>query len=226
MAEITRRTWANLQTEHTNRMGRVGDTDYAARSKEFLSAAYYDICTRWHHFELDTRDTATLTCSTGTNVVSASALGLHGIFGVQLRSPTIDTVVSTLSWEEAHFSLQKYKVLQRMPESYSRYGNDLVFPVIPDAAYPVTIHYYANPTPPDFDTPTSSELAREWDEHILELSLALAHGALWQADLSGYYQDRFDKWSETVTNPLLVAVPMHGRPESQTRSFPHGGAQG
>ena len=207
-------------------MGKSGDTVYTARSKEILAAAYFDICTTFHHFELDKKDT-TKTCSTSANTIDISSLSIHGIFEFTLNEISGGAFRRHVEFEEAHFQLAKYRNTAEEPKTYTRYGDEIWFAVLPNAAYKTTIYYYSDPTAPDYGgSPTTPETAREWDDRILELALALGHAAIWSHEQAGFWQERFDRSVAKMTNPLLREIPMHGRPERPTRTEPHGGDQG
>ena len=97
----------------------------------------------------------------------------------------------------------------------------------PDILYGTEIYYYRRPSPPDFDATTVyPEIDRLWDQHILEASLAISNGAVWRPDLGDINRQAFSGFGTSSAQPSLQVQRLHQRDESETRTFPHGGAQG
>jgi hypothetical protein len=227
MAALTRRTWLNLRDDLMQRVGRGSVTAYEARAQELLAAAYFEICTLFHHYELDEED-ASLTLSTTSNQLALPA-DTFGIFSFSVRHPGTGAWIATLTWEEAHSLLNRYQAVTKAPseglDRYTRYGSNLELPRLPDQAYKTTLRYYKVPAAPDFSS-GSPAIGRWWDQVILDYAEQMAWGTLWRPDLAQGVASRIQIYLENTPQPYLKDIPLFGAPESPTRATPHGGAQG
>lgn len=224
---MARRTFVNLRDEHILRAGRVGDSAYSTRAQEFLNAAYFQLATEFLHPELcatDTSQTATLYVNTIALpadchvVVAAVLLQLIPVQG--LKPPLVSLALS-----EARYQFAAYTAVIGRPKEATRFGSTLYCDKRFDDTYPIVIYYLQKPAEPTY-AGASSALAVQWDEAVLNRSLAVGLEALWRPDLAAVYEARLDKFLAGVPNPRLVEQPAHGMPDSLTRGRSLGGALG
>lgn len=226
MATIDRRTTAELITEHQRRVGKYGDSGYVARSKEFISWAHRFCASNWHHYQLDTTETA-LAVSAGANTISVSSQNPLVIAHVDLRTPA-GTVIGPLTPHRIESLLGTVDpTTNGQPTKWARWGNSIYLDRNADLAYKVNVYYYKRPS--DLDDATGNlALGEEWDEAVLLLSVAQARSSLWAPAAGTEAMNRFGEVVASLSNPLLLEAPLYAEAIRSTGQMmkPHGGAQG
>lgn len=207
MAPLARRTWAQMATEVTLRLGNPTTTGFDARIQYALVASYDDLCTTFHHVELDNIDTSKV-CSTSTNTVTLPADCLV-VVGVRLKAVG-GAVLGQVLVEDYRLGSALYVATSGQPTRCSRFQNSLYFNTKPDQAYPLEIFYYRRCTVPDFSASASSELDRDVDEHIIEGAIRRLFPAISRADLGDVQRTLMSEWMgaqfrSSILDPLTAA---------------------
>lgn len=225
MAVLARRNFVQIRDEVILRCGNITATGFSGRVEYAVAAAYDYICTLFHHFELDA--SGTVTCSTSNNYVDLPA-GTYIVVKVLLRNAGNTDYVGEITDIDVRANLGDYLSIRQagMPKRAGRFGNRLYFDYKPDAAYKAEVFYYSYPTAPDFSgSPTSPVTARDVDEYIVNLAVAVMGGAIKDVSLAAMNRDLLAEWAAAqVRNPIGVPLPdFRERPASNSLM---GGAQG
>ena len=222
MAAITRRTWANIRDEVIKRLGNITATGFSGRVEYSVWAAYQDIATTYHHFELDDVDTS-LTCSTSTNDVSLTA-GTFMVIGVRLKS-VAGAVLTGLESVDFRRLSDDYLATSGRPTQYSRFLNKLYFDKKPDLAYPLEVYRYKRCTAPDFSS-TSPELDSDVDEHIIEAACRKLFPMIARPDIGEVNRQLMTEWLSMNVRPSLIDEPLPNMSERSRSATALAGAQG
>lgn len=203
-----------MLTELTLRCGNITSTGFDARLQHWLAASYANLCTTYHHVELDALNTSLTTDST-VNTVALPA-DTFVLISVKLyRSTIVDTPVNTLTLVDFRSLIDDYTGASALPTKAARYGNTLYFDSKPDDTYRLYVYYYKYGTAPDFTTPTSHELGLDVDEHIYEGALRYVMPNLARPDLGAVQRQLLSDWlNEQVrvtTSDQLTALPERER---------------
>lgn len=230
MSEIDRRTVSELLTEHQKRMGRSGDTNYTARSKEFLSAAHLYVATTWWHPDLD-EVTEGLSFSVGSAEVDISGLSPRLFIPgtVQLLAWADGEFVKTLEPRRAQALFSSRLKQNGTPSFYARWRDKLIVNVPCEKAFGLRMYYYARPRSLDDDATDAKYLEgleQEWDEAVLVRSLVMGHRALWAVELATAKDQEFQALIAAHPNPLLREVYQYDKPTVSGAPDGHGGARG
>lgn len=220
MAPLSRRTWANLETEVKLRLGNPNNT--TINVQYFLWAAYLRIALTYHHFELDTVSSPLLTLSTSVNSVALPA-DTFVVVHAELLNTGGTSVVGQLEPKDYAALVRGYSATPAQPKLRARFASTLYFNCLPDQAYKCRVSYYRNPTAPDFSS-GSPETHVECDEHLIEMATALASGATANPAVGLNRQLLADWLAEQVRSPLLDSV--EDKRERPTTNRTLGGAQG
>lgn len=196
--------------------------------QRWLEAAYFNLCTTYHHVELDTVDTS-LTASTSTNEVSLASLSpkMFVLAGLRLRASADSGSAITGPMVVGDFKslFDKYTATVGVPSKVARFGDKLYFDTLPAAAYGLNLYYLRYPTAPDFGA-TSPETGRDVEEHIVEGAIQLAFPGIGRPDLGAVNRELVGMWlSEQVRLPL-TADPIVNLPERQRAGTTHVQGQG
>lgn len=200
MAVLARRNWAQLLTELTLRLGNITSSGFDARLQYVLAGAYFDICTTYHHAELDavTASPITLTIAESSVPLPTDLFVLvsASIEGVQLPVVDFRQLIEELRSAGA----------AGVPTKCARYGGRLYFNKVAAASYAsVLVFYYRRGLAPDFSgSPTSPELDSDVDKHIMELALSTAWQALGRPDLAATEQQKYDAWASMQVRVSLI----------------------
>lgn len=221
MAAKARRTWAEMKTEVTLRIGNPNNTTIDV--EHHIWSAYLRIALTHHHFELDTISSPLLTLSTSVNSV-ALPTDTFVVVHAELLNAAGSAVVGPLEPTDYAALVRSYTATAGTPTQRARFGSNLYFNRLPDVAYKLRVSYYKRPAAPDFAGSDSPLLDVECDEHIIEQAVAHAAGAT-GAPLVGLNRQSMSEWlAEQVRNPLLDSVEdLRERP---TTNRTLGGAQG
>lgn len=224
MADLARRDWTALLAEHKHQ-ARRGTTNYDARAKEFICAAFLDIASLFYHPELTTvgsdltLNAGVQTLAVPTDLLIPVALQLHnsvspGVPIGELRSVSPQTLLGL-------------QPPTRRPNQWCWFAGNFYFNSLADVAYKVRPFYQKRPVGPDFTAGKFSALAREWDERILELSVVYAVTGNGAAMNGAPFMDLFRTWTGAATQPPLQVNPIHPYFTSQDRQQgPLGGPHG
>lgn len=222
MAVLARRTWATILTETVLRVGNITSTGFDARLQHWLAASYQSLCTTYHHVELDALDTSK-TASTAANTVTLPT-DVFVLVGVRLRSGS--TILGPLVISDFRSVFDKYTAEVGVPTRCARWANTIYFDKLPAAAYNLDIYYYKYGTAPDFTTPTSPELDRDVDEHIIEGAIRLAFPALARPDLGDVHRQLLGEWASDQIRSPLSTPPLPNFAERERTTTTTSGAQG
>lgn len=218
MAVLAARTWAQLLTEALLRVGNITTSGFDARMQRWLEAAYFNLCTTYHHVEFDTISTS-LTASTTSNEVDLSSLSpkLFVLAGLRLRasSTTTSTITGPLVPRDFRSVFDKYTATAGQPTTVARWGDKLYFDTLPLAAYGLNLYYLRYPTAPDFAAPTSPETGRDVEEHIIEGAIQLAFPGMGRPDLGAVNRELVATWLNEQVRLPLTADPIVNLPERQ-----------
>lgn len=219
MAVLARRTWAQLATETTLRLGNIASPGFDSRVQYWLAASYFDLCTRYHHVELDMVTASALTLS-----VSTSSLNLPADLFVLISASIESTTIPIIDFRSVVHDI--YDNAAGVPQKCARFGSKLYFDRIAGANYPtVFLWYYRRGTSPDFTTPTSPELDSDVDEHIIEGALRYAYPNLARPDLGAVQRELLNDWLSTqVRTP--TSYPLTSLAERERSATTLSGTQG
>ncbi len=223
MAPLSRYTWAAMKSEVIRRLGGRTETTVASRVEYWLEAAQLDIGLTYHHFELDKTDT-TKTLASGTSTIVLPT-DCYVVMGVGLRNPGLTTFKKWVTLQNLRYVQANFSESAAVPSEYARFGSSLQFNCNADQSYPLLLLYYKLPNPADFSS-GSPELARFWDEHLIEAALAKAQGALWRPDLAAGVATMLQDFLAQQIQPQLLADLIPDRSTVSTANRTHGGAQG
>src|SRR5262245_58677449 len=200
MAPLPRQSWASLKAEVIRRLGGRTEPSFSSRVEYWLDATLLDLGCTIHHFELDKTDTG-LTLATGISTVNLPA-DCFIVLGVGLRNPGLGTFKRWLGLNHLRYVQANFSDALSVPAEYARFGSQLQFNTNADASYPLILRYYRFPAPPEFAS-GSPEVARVWDEHLIEGALAKAQGAVWRPDLAGTSAQMLEAYLGAQVQPAL-----------------------
>lgn len=224
MAVIARRTFVGIRDEAIKRCGNIGASGFSSRVEYFVTAAYDEICSTYHHFELDKID-PNIVLSTSANSITLPS-DCFVVVNLVLRNAAGTAIVGEVGLYDGRRVFAGYAAEIGQPTRYARFGTKLYFDKKPDVAYTSDLYYYKSPIAPDFGgAPTSPETARDVDEHIIEGAVALTSSAIKDVDFGGVNRQLLADWlASQVRNPTQVPLS-DGRERRATQST-IGGAQG
>jgi hypothetical protein len=223
MAALARRTWLDLQTETQRRLAGINATGFTTRIQYWLRAAHFDLCTKYHFFELDKED-LTKTLTIGSNLLALPA-DCYRFIAMTVRDPVSLAQIGEVVDYSFSALRQAYTATSGMPTRRARFAQNLYFNFKADLAYPVDICYYRLPTAPDFGGSASPDTGEDVDEHIIEQACRLANPALGRPDLGDIDRGLLMEWLNEQPRPMQVQEPLEKRDRmEQGRNL--GGAQG
>lgn len=223
MAVLARRTWAQLKAAVSARSGRTGDTTFEAAGgvlEHAIADAYFDLALTFFHHELVTTELVTI--NTDTNALALSGLSSTLYVPICISLFTDDVIVPpaplrVLQQEslkdvrtEQPAGLDDSKV-----RSWARHGDEILFSGYfagTVTARQAQVTYYREPTAPDYST-GGSELARVWDERIIQSALAILFPAIWRFDMAGVQAERLKDFLDRSLHLPLGAI---GLPSKST----------
>lgn len=222
MAVLARRTWAQMLTELQLRLGNITATGFSDRLQYLLTASYYDLCTTYHHVELDKIDTS-VSCSTSNNEITLPT-DLFKLVGIRLKAVGGASILGPVVLEDYRLSSDLYTLTSGRPSRGGRFGTKFYFDKLPDAAYPLEIFYYRYPTAPDFGA-TSPELGPDLDEHILQGAIRLGFPAIARGDLGDVSRTLLEEWLQAQVRASLLE-PLTALPERERTGTTYSRGQG
>lgn len=217
MADITRRTFANLLTEALKRLGHsnAGAT-YQGRVQHLIYSAYLELSLTFFHDELVKFDNTTLTASTSSPVLALPS-DCYVPMDITLRNAAGTAFVASLRQAGIH-SLAKNDPTTAAtgePDEWSRRGANIWFDKVPSIAYKVDLLYYKTPDTVDFTTSDTSELHWLFDELILQRALSLGWPTRWRFDMESVQRAVLtDVLGRTLHDPIkeVLLSPVGARP--------------
>lgn len=219
MAVLARRTWAQMLTELTLRVGNITSPGFDSRLHYWLASSYFDLCTRYHHVELDMSTPTGLTLS-----VSTSSINLPTDLFVLISASIESTPLPIIDFRSIVDDI--YTNASGVPQKCARFGNKLYFDRIAADNYPtVFLWYYRRGTAPDFAAPTSPELDSDCDEHILEGALRYTFPNLARPDLGAVQRELLNDWLSTQVRTSTM-YPLTNLAERERSATTLSGAQG
>lgn len=221
MADLVRRTWAQMRDEGLKRVGRQGDSATESRMEHALAAAYFDL-SLYHHYELDQREAIDIAFP---NLKISLPADCYIVMFANLLD-NAGAFIKGLILNRSNFQFATRRNAAGQPETYTRFGNELFVERPVDADYKIDLFYYRHAPAPDFAGSVNSPLSWLWDEHLIEAAVAKFHGAFWRWDLSGANLQLLERFISTQPQPPVAARPLFDHPEQRTTGRPHGGAQG
>ena len=220
MTALTRRTWAQIETEVLARIGR--STGSSSRAQHWIDAVYRELCLTYHHYELDAIAADQAISSAATSL--ALPADCYAIFAVLLKS-NAGVEIGRLTAEHARFTLGGQSAAAAQPETYARFASTIYFAQPTDAAYQADIYYYKTPTAPDFAS-GSPAIDRLWDDVIIRAAADVGLRGYWAPEAAVPQAESLKAFLERVVNPPLATGVLIDLPEAQTLNRSHGGAQG
>ena len=221
MPPLTRRNWSTMLTELQLRTGNITATGFTDRLKHLLVATYQDICTTYHHLELDKIDTS-IVCSTSNNEITLPT-DLYSLVGIRLKAVGGASILGPILIEDFRLTSHLYALSSGRPSRGGVFGRKFYFDTKPDQAYPLEVFYYRTGTVPDFDTPTTSDLAIDVDEHIIEGAIRKAFPALARPDLGEVHRQLLDEWlASQVRMPTIDGLVEEPERERTSTTYPRG----
>lgn len=226
MAVLARRTWSQLLSELVLMAGGHDYTGYSDRCKHALANAYFELCARFHHYELDRESafsvstTRTYTLPTDLFVIVSVVYdsGSGGPYFILNPAPFQSFIGER--WERISGTATDRAT------KYARFGSAILLDGPRTSTVSGTIYYYAYPTAPDFDVPTYPTTAVEWDEHILELACAKMQRKTWRPDLAMVNAQLLEAWLGEQVRPSTTDQPLTGLPGRSFSGTAMGGKQG
>lgn len=226
MAELVRRYWSDIDTEVQRLLGSPDNTNITTRIQHWIADTYFQIGTRWHHYELEEDDDSKV-LKTGQSVVTIPE-NTYIILGVA----TLDSNGLVDSW----VTLRDPRIVQAAftsadgkPLACARLGNRIIFDREADTNYRLRITRYKFPTVPDFTTTSTKkqfpETSRLWDDPIIVASAAKAHTRLWSSHIGQQFAGDFEVMVSFIPQPLMAEFEITDRGEKQLIDEPMGGGQ-
>jgi hypothetical protein len=219
MAVIARRGWSAIETEVTRRLKGINATGFSARVQFWIQHAYLQLCTLYHHHELD--KTTQLTASILTNEVTLPT-DCYVACSASLRNAAGTSILTSLTYAHPTVVKRDYKLTAGQPTRWSRWGNKLIFDRLPDLAYRVDFDYYATPAAPDFATSSLPEFSWDCDEALIQWALALAKPEI---SVPSVERELLSVWLDVQPRPMLLDGLLDIKEKSNTGQA-RGGAQG
>lgn len=223
MAELERRTWAEILDEVKRRSGGKNYSGWEDRVKQFISAAYLDICSLYRHLEMETYEFVTMPTGKRSLQVALDT-DLHHIIAVfeiedlSTQDPTALLVRFDISQWAARFDYQS----DGRPTHYTvTHSFDFPFTIRFNCGLDQTryyiVYYQKIPDRPDFDDADAvPETGQHWDEHLIELSLAKLGAAIGDQELAAINAALFKDFVSQVAQPLLQTANASSTPEGVT----------
>jgi hypothetical protein len=216
MAELARRTWAQIKSATSARIGRTGDTAFEASGgvlEHALADAYFDLALTFFHHELVERATVAAPAA-NFNATDISSVGAYLVMNV---SHSVDGAFTrSLQQTDLRELVQRDRSTVENPTRWARADDKILFDTTSvggAAAHTFDLLYYADPTPPDFATSATSELSRVWDERIIQAALAILFPAAWRFDMASVQAERLKDFTDRSVHLPLGALML---PEDST----------
>lgn len=223
MAPIARRTWAEIATEVTTWCGGYDYTGFSTRVQYAIDAAYREIATGWHHFELEAATNATV-ATNDTTVTLPTSPATFIVMG--LYRPSTATLGNMLDQQSFAALSAQFSSTAETPTKYCRFGSVLLLncPCIVGAAGTWVVRHYTFPTAPDF---SSGSPATAWlfDDIIIQGAVAKMMNRVWRPDLGAFGLQTMQAWLQSQPQPALIDQALGERPDLPTASRPLGGQQ-
>jgi hypothetical protein len=200
-----------------------GSTLPVARAGKLVEAAYLDLCHAVHHYELDEID-STIVLDITENWIDLP-VDCHIAVLLTIGDASTGAFIAALLPDRFQQVYYKQETVAGAPAIRGRFGSQLFFDRIPDAAYKSILYYYKNPTAPDFATGNSA-LDRAWDEHIVEGAVAKATGAIWDLEKSTHQGEALSEWVQRAPEILLRDLPIHDKQSAEGGHDQIGGPKG
>jgi len=171
VAQITRRGWSDLLTEFKRAARGVRYSGWSSRAEYLLYEAYLDICTVFHHRELEAKERVSLSTGGYTAAYPTDANVLFLVAEIDADN------LPTLFLEGVHVSSWS-GIFQPensgRPTQYGTFERTVYLDrkvEVPRAYY---LYYQRRPTAPDFGSSTVPEIGPQWDHHLIEAALVKA----------------------------------------------------
>lgn len=222
MAQIARRTFAQMLTEVTNFAGGHDYSGFSTRAQHAIWAAYLDLSLTYHHFELEANTTLTLPATTKQVDLPADC---YAVIAVVATIGGTDILINPRRTQFALADRWATSGETKLPSEWARYGRTLFFNGPSSGSTELRIYYYRVPTAPDFDGSAYPETNVLWDDHIIEASVAKLQRRIWRPDLAQANLEFLKQWLGEQIQPTLQQ-PIVTLPDMTTASRPLGGAQG
>jgi hypothetical protein len=219
MAAIVRRGWSTTKAEVIRRLKGITSTGFDTRVEHWIQAAHLQLCSLYHHHELD--KTTQLTASTSTPEITLPT-DCYIACSATLRNAAGTVIVTPLVYANPTVVKRDYKVTAGQPTRWSRWGSKLIFDRLPDVAYKVDFDYYATPAAPDFAAGAQPEYSWDCDEALIQWACALAKPEISAPSVE---RELLSAWLAEQPRPSTLdsLVDLKERPNT---ARPRGGAQG
>lgn len=226
MAEITRRTWANIRDEAILATGGHVYTGFSTRMEYWLTGAYFDLCAAYHHYEFD--KSATITVPDGESTYNLPQ-DLYIVVGVAL----VDDLLRPTTFLQPRRPQTLWGAFrnEKRPITYfARWAKTLYFDAKANGDTKMRLDYYRFPNPPDFAATTLPqnypETARIWDDHMTDAGVSRAKGRIWRPDLQQFDAQALTAWLDQQAQAQTKQDPIHTQPVADATGKALGGAQG
>jgi hypothetical protein len=204
VAAITRRTWAQIETEVQRRLFGIAYTGFSgggtSRADYFIWQAYKDLCTLYHHPELDVLTSLTFS---GTNTLNlpADTFVVVGCRYVDFNTGNI----TPLTKENFRTLFLRYIPNQfGVPSRYARWGSKLYFDIQGINPNTLDLLYYQLPAAPDLTSSGTPIFSSDCDEHLIDLAVAYAMNWIGRPDLGASGYQTLQDWLAQQVRPSVT----------------------
>ena len=221
MAALTRRGWDEILDEVLLRSGGKNYSGWSARVQQFISAAYYDICSLYRHIELEATNGAVLDAG---DYYFALASFSPDVYHVHVLYESVNnggiSPLKMLSRKDTAGIVMAWSSTDGQPEAYSLRGSSgdyiVVFDREADIERSYVVIYQSKPTRPDFATTDAPEIGPHWDEHLIELALAKIGVATGDQQMASVNAALYKDFVSQVAQPLIDKTIGASTPEAAT----------
>jgi hypothetical protein len=223
MAPLVRRTWAEIATEVTTFVGGYDYTGFSTRVQYAIDATYRELCTGYHHFEMEAATNVTVATNDTTVTLPTSPATF---ITMGLYRPSTATLGNMLDQKSFAALSGQFSATAAIPVTYCRFGAVLLLncPCVAGSAGTWVVRHYTFPTAPDF---SSGSPATSWlfDDVIIQGAVAKMMNRVWRPDLAMFGLQTMQSWLASQPQPALIEQTLGERADLPTASRPLGGSQ-
>lgn len=226
MAQITRQLWSALRDEAILASGGHAYTGFSGRVEYWMTQAYYDLCSMYHHYELDGEKI--IAVPTGASKVDLPT-DCFIVVAVGLIDSS-DLPIRFLRMENFKLQGGGFRPQQADLLSFSRYQNAIYFNAQAKAGTKIKLYYYRNPNAPDFSGTSGQpnsipETQWKWDAHLIDATVARAQRRIWRPDLGQFNAQALSDWLDDQVQSQMKEEPAGAQPDKSQSNMAIGGKQ-
>ena len=219
MASITRRTWIDLKDEFIRASRGIRYPNWAARAEQLINEAYLDLCTLYHHKELE----EVWKVSVSQSGFSASYPDDAHIIFVVAEIDAEDLPSRFLELVHVGQWSGIFRSEEGRPRQYGTFQKQIYFNCKLSEPRNYNVYYQRYPSPPDFSGASTSEIAQVWDAHLVELALVKAGIRNSDDQLAMLNAQMFKDFVSQQPQPLLIQSTAPAQSNVPTQDAPQSG---